>query len=51
MSWKNFFKPKTYKRRKVRQMSNFSTHVEIYIYVIMGLVILGSIIMSFYGAR
>lgn len=49
--WRNWFKPKTYKRRKVRRMGNFGSYVELYIYVIMGLIIIGSLVFSMYGRR
>lgn len=42
----DLLKPRTGKRRKVRRMGNFSTYVEIYIYVLAALVLLGSLVIS-----
>lgn len=37
------------RRRKVRRMSNLATHVEVYIYVILGFIILVNILITIYG--
>lgn len=46
---KIFGKSKSNKRRKVRRIGNFSAHVEMYIYILMGIIVAVGVIISLLG--
>ena len=49
MNFPNPFKKKSKRRSRVRQMGNFAGRIEMMIYLMMGLIILVSLIISVFG--
>ena len=49
MNFPNPFKKKPKRRSRVRRMGNFASRLEMMIYLVMGLIILASLIISVFG--